>query len=118
MNVDLSEQRKEFDQKTALINMYKRIDQPLLSKVGLRQKQLLGEEAIPDVHQFAMLERFRGNRDFRAFDKTRPIPVTARDLASDSDDSDEDTENDNRQNRRPLGSRTERTQGAKITAIN
>ena len=30
--------------------MYKRIDQPALLKVGLKQKQLLGEEAIQDVH--------------------------------------------------------------------
>jgi hypothetical protein len=89
--------------------MYKRIDQPQLLKVGLRQKQLLAEEAISDVHQFSMLQRFRGNKDFKMVDKTKPIPVTARDLASDDDsDIEEDTENINQQNRRPLGSVTER----------
>lgn len=74
--------------------MYKRIDQPSLSKVGLRQKQLLGEEAISDVHQFSMLQRFRSGRDFKIFDKTKPIPVTARDLNSDESDE-EDEENVN-----------------------
>ena len=43
LNVDLSGHQKEFEQKTAIINMYKRIDQPSLCKVGLKQKQLLGE---------------------------------------------------------------------------
>ena len=62
-----------------------------------------------------MLQRFRSNRDFKLFDKTRPIPVTARDL--NSDDSDEDQENVNVQNIR-AGSRTERVQGAKMIAIN
>ena len=66
-----------------------------------------------------MLQRFRGNKDFKMFDKTKPIPVTARDLASDDDsDIEEDTENVNQQNRRPLGSVTERVQGAKLIAIN
>ena len=64
-----------------------------------------------------MLQRFRGNRDFRAFDKTKPIAVTARDLDESGDDSGEDAENVNQQNVR-AGSRTERVQGAKLLALN
>ena len=41
-----------------------------------------------------MLQRFRAGRDFKIFDKTKPIPVTARDLNSDGSDE-EDEENVN-----------------------
>ena len=63
-----------------------------------------------------MLQRFRAGRDFKIFDKTKPIPVTARDLNSDGSDE-EDEENVNLQNIRG-GSRTERIEGAKMVAIN
>ena len=62
-----------------------------------------------------MLQRFRSNRDFKMFDKMKPVPVTARDLNSDESDA-EDTENVNTKNIR--GSKTERIQGAKMIAIN
>ena len=52
-----------------------------------------------------MLQRFRSNRDFKMFDKMKPVPVTARDLNSDESDV-EDTENVNTKNIR--GSKTER----------
>ena len=74
--------------------MYKRIDQPTLIKYGLKSKQLLVEEAIDTVHQFSMLQRFRQNKDFKAIDKTKPLPVPQ----SDSESSDEEDENNNRQN--------------------
>ena len=66
---------------------------------------MLSEEAIPDVHQYSMLQRFRSNRDFKMMDKMKPIPVTARDLNSDESDE-EDVENVNTKNIR--GSKTER----------
>ena len=60
-----------------------------------------------------MLQRFRSNKDFRAFDKTKPLP--ARESNSDSEsDSDDDSENVNRQNfAKPI----ETAQKLKITQI-
>ena len=35
-------------------------------------KQELTEEAIPELHQFSMLQRFRQGRDFKMPDKPTP----------------------------------------------
>ena len=115
LNVDLKNHQGEYEHKTKIINMYKRIDQQTLNNAGFKQKKLLSEESIEEVHQFSMLQRFRSNRDFKMFDKMKPVPVTARDLNSDESDA-EDTENVNTKNIR--GSKTERIQGAKMIAIN
>lgn len=41
--------QREIEEKTEVINKYKRIDQTTLTKVGLREKQRLTEHAIPHV---------------------------------------------------------------------
>ena len=49
----------ELDAKVILIDQFQRIDQVELKKIGLSEKQNLTEEAIPEVHQYSMLQRFR-----------------------------------------------------------
>ena len=76
--------------------MYKRIDQPTLTKLNMKPKQVLCEEAITSVHSFFMLQRFRQNRDLTGFDKTKPLPVADDDSDSDYDSDKEETENVNK----------------------
>lgn len=83
--------KREIQEKTEIVNKYKRIDQVTLTRVGLKQKQLLTETAIAQVFNFTQLQRFRQNRDLLAFDKSKPManPVESDSEASDSDASDE-----------------------------
>lgn len=46
-----------------------RIDQELLEQLGVGNKQELGQEAIPDLHNYTMLQRFRQGKDFKEIDK-------------------------------------------------
>jgi len=39
--------------------MFKRIDQAEISKVGIKSKTNFEENAIHEVHNFSMLQRFR-----------------------------------------------------------
>jgi len=39
--------KQEIEEKTQVINKYKRIDQTTLSRLGLKEKQRLTENAIP-----------------------------------------------------------------------
>ena len=75
--------------KQRKIDMFKRIDQVEISKVGIKSKTNFEENAIEEVHNFSMLQRFRQNRDFRAFDKSKPIIGT-----TDQNNSDEDYQDD------------------------
>lgn len=61
VNIVTSDQitKREIQEKTEIINKYKRIDQMTLNRVGLKQKQLLTESAIPEVFNFTQLQRFR-----------------------------------------------------------
>ncbi|CDW86997.1 UNKNOWN [Stylonychia lemnae] len=52
-----------------LRELYQRIDQEELEKIGVADKQTLTEEAIHDLHEYSMLQRFRQNRDFRQPDR-------------------------------------------------
>lgn len=45
--------------------MFKQIDQAPLAKISVPKAQL-AEESIPQVHQYSMLMRFRGNKDLHA----------------------------------------------------
>ena len=38
VNIDLDSRKREIDEKAQFVNMYKRIDQPALTKVGLKPK--------------------------------------------------------------------------------
>jgi len=44
--------KRELEEKTEIINRYKRIDQVTLTRVGLKQKQQLTETAINQVFNF------------------------------------------------------------------
>ena len=61
----------EMTPRDKMVNMYKRIDQASLHKVGLAPKTELSEAAIPNVQQFSLLQRFRQGRDFKEFDKAK-----------------------------------------------
>ena len=63
-----------------------------LTRVGLKEKQRLTENAIGDVFNFTQLQRFRQNRNLLAFDKAKPIAVNP--VASDSDGSDSGDDSD------------------------
>ena len=83
--------KREIEEKTKIVEKYKRIDQVTLTRVGLKEKQRLTETAISDVFNFTQLQRFRQNRNLLAFDKSKPIavnPVASDSECSDSDDSD------------------------------
>ena len=45
--------------------MFKQIDQAPLARICVPKAQL-SEEAIPEVHQYSMLMRFRGGKDLNA----------------------------------------------------
>jgi hypothetical protein len=52
--------------------MFKRIDQEELEKLGVGNKQEISVEAITELHQYSMLQRFRQNKDFKEEDKYKP----------------------------------------------
>ena len=53
VNIESNEARmfpkRQIEEKTEIINKYKRIDQMTLNRVGLNQKQVFQEKAISDV---------------------------------------------------------------------
>ena len=100
MGGDVAITKRELDEKKAVINKYKRIDQITLSRLGFKQKQMLQETAIDEVFNFTQLQRFRQNRDLQAFDKSRPMAVAVESDsdASGSDSDDGEPENQNLQN--------------------
>jgi hypothetical protein len=51
-----------------LIDQFQRIDQIELERVGLADKKELTQEAIPELHQYTMLQRFRQGRDCKVPD--------------------------------------------------
>ena len=55
INIDLKAKKVEIDDKTKFVNMYKKIDQPTLTKNGMHPKQVLSEQSIKSVHDFSML---------------------------------------------------------------
>ena len=72
-----------------MINQYKKIDQRTLTRVGLKQKEILNQSALSDVYNFSQLQRFRQNKDLNAVSKMRSIiPVDP----DDSDLADSDSE--------------------------
>ena len=110
VNIETKDQieKNQIEEKQKVIDKYKRIDQVTLTKVGIKQKQLLTEQAIPQIFNFTQLQRFRQNRDLLAFDKAKPIsvnPYVSDDSEDDKDDSESDDdeadgENRNQQNKR------------------
>lgn len=93
VNIETAERitKREIEEKAKVITKYKRIDQNTLNRVGLKQKQLLNEDAIDQVYNFTQLHRFRQNRDLLAFDKSKQA---AKANPIDSDSSDEDSDED------------------------
>ena len=61
VNIETAEKitKREIEEKAKVITKYKRIDQNTLNRVGLKQKQLLNEDAIDQVYNFTQLQRFR-----------------------------------------------------------
>jgi hypothetical protein len=55
-----------------LKELYLRIDQEELEKLGVADKQELTETVIPDLHEYSMLQRFRQSKDYRQPDKYKP----------------------------------------------
>jgi len=55
-----------------LREMYQRIDQEEIEKLGLGSKKELGEEAISGLHEYSLLQRFRQNKDLYAVDDYQP----------------------------------------------
>ena len=57
VNIETKDQitKREIDEKKQVINKYKRIDQNTLTRVGLKQKQALTEQAIGEVFNFTQL---------------------------------------------------------------
>jgi len=55
-----------------LKDLYQRIDQEELEKIGVNNKQDVSEQALVDLHQYSMLQRFRNNKDFKGVDKYKP----------------------------------------------
>ena len=111
LNIETKDQiaRNQIEEKQKVIEKYKRIDQVTLTRVGIKQKQLLTEHAIPQIFNFTQLQRFRQNRDLLAFDKAKPVamnPCVSDDSEDDKDDSESDDdevvdgENRNQQNKR------------------
>ena len=47
--------KREIEEKTKIVEKYKRIDQVTLTRVGLKEKQRLTETAIGDVFNFTQL---------------------------------------------------------------
>jgi len=94
--------RQEYERKNNFIMMYKLIDQSTLCEIGLKSKTSLGEDSIEDIHGFSMLQRFRGDRDLNAFDRSKPVVDPASD-ESDSEESEEEAgcENINLRNLNP-----------------
>lgn len=56
--------------KLTLIDQFQHIDNQELEKLGVTSKNELTEDAIPELHQFTMLQRFRQGRDFTLPEKT------------------------------------------------
>ena len=94
VNIETAEAitKREIEEKTKVVQKYKRIDQITLNRVGLKHKQLLNEDAIDHVYNFTQLQRFRQNRDLLAFDKSKQGNAAANPIESDSSDSDSDDE--------------------------
>lgn len=63
LNITSAQYNREFNNRAKFINMYKKIDQPSLFKVGLYEKQALSEQAVDQVYGFSMLQRFRQSKD-------------------------------------------------------
>lgn len=55
--------------------MFKRIDQEELEKLGVGSKQDISVEAITELHEYSMLQRFRQNRDLKQEDTYKPKGV-------------------------------------------
>jgi len=49
----------------------------------------LGEDAIEDIHEFSMLQRFRQDRDLHAFDRAKPTLIEQSDASDESEDEDD-----------------------------
>ena len=56
---------KELTQKEKVIVMFKQIDSAPLAKIMVPKAQL-SEQAIPQVHQYSLLMRFRGGKNLNA----------------------------------------------------
>ena len=63
--------------------MFKQIDQAPLSRIGVPKAEV-SEVSIPQLHQYSLLQRFRGNRDLHAFD-TAPVVSVPDDEESDGE---------------------------------
>lgn len=69
-----SQKAEEIKMETAhesinLKDLYQRIDQEEMEKLGVSDKTLLTERAIVDLHAYSMLQRFRHSKDFKLPDK-------------------------------------------------
>lgn len=93
--------RLEYERRNNFISMYKRIDQSTLSEIGLKSKASLGEDAVEDIHGFSMLQRFRGDRDLNAFDRSKPIVQEESESDDEGEEEDDTCENINLRNINP-----------------
>lgn len=59
------EPEKQLTSPINLAEIYKRIDQEELDKIGVTNKQEINQNALVELHQYSMLQRFRQNKDFK-----------------------------------------------------
>ena len=89
-NISIAPEKKDSNQERAhMIHMFKQIDQAPLNRLGVPKAEI-SENAIPQLHQYSLLQRFRGNRDLTAFDTAPVVSV--------EQDGDSDGENNHNQN--------------------
>lgn len=56
--------------RDTIIKQFKRIDQTVLSKVGLGDKQNFDEDAVKSAYQYSSLQRFRQGISLTHIDKS------------------------------------------------
>lgn len=64
-------------------DLYQRIDQEELEKLGVSHKSQIDEGALPELRQYTLLQRLRNGRDLKAVDKYKPVkkPVNKENVA-------------------------------------
>ena len=64
-------------------DLYQRVDQEELEKLGVSHKSQVDEGALPELRQYTLLQRLRQGRDLKAIDKykTAKKPVNKENIA-------------------------------------
>ena len=87
--------------RDTIIKQFKRIDQTVLSKVGLGDKQNFDEDAVKSAYQYSSLQRFRQGISLTHIDKSQPQTFSEKKIGSaratiNTAEPNENSENDSR----------------------